>query len=165
MDFERLDLEEYGFKGFVTVSELNLGRLKEIPDIGGVYVVLREKSIPVKFLKESIGGYFKNENPTVSIKTLQKNWVQDAGVIYIGLASGKSKYSTLRARITTYLRFSRGKKAGHRGGKMIWQIDNSDDLLMAWKPLKNENPDYIETELISQFRSKYGERPFANLTK
>jgi hypothetical protein len=63
------------------------------------------------------------------------------------------------------MEFGKGRDVGHWGGRYIWQIQDSDDFLIAWKPLTNEEPDTIESALIEEFRNKFGKRPFANLAK
>lgn len=53
---------------------------------------------------------------------------------------------------------------GHWGGRYIWQIKNSGNLLLCWKPTPDEDPEAIETALIARFKEQHGgHRPFANL--
>ncbi|MBW8002734.1 MAG: hypothetical protein FVQ80_12050 [Planctomycetes bacterium] len=165
MDFRRAGLEEYGFEGFVGISYLKENGCGDIPKEMGVYVVIRESSDNVCFLEESIGGHFKGKNPTVSISELEDNWIDGAYVINIGKAGGTDIKATLFSRINQYIKFGKGKNIGHRGGRYIWQLKDSDELLIAWKPLDDEEPEDVESELINDFRKQYGERPFANLQK
>ena len=165
MNFQKTDLEEYGFKGFLKISYLKENGCRDIPEEMGVYIVARESSDKVCFLEESIGGHFKGKNPTVSISKLQDNWIDGAYVINIGKAGGTGIKATLFSRIDQYIKFGDGKNIGHRGGRYIWQLEDSDELLIAWKSLDNEEPEVVETELINDFRKQYGKRPFANLQK
>jgi hypothetical protein len=56
-----------------------------------------------------------------------------------------------------------GYNIGHYGGRYIWQLKNSLDLVVCWKTLPNDDPRSIESQLIQQFIKEYQKRPFANL--
>ena len=152
------------FIGLNTVKELKDEGCKIIPNEKGVYMVLRRKSTKPEFLFESIGGHFKKKNPTVSIKELKNNWIDNEEIVYIGQAGGKGSNSTLRKRLHSYIQYGSGKPVGHQGGRYIWQLSDSDDLIFIWKAT-TEDPDLVETHLIEKFKKKHGKRPFANLKK
>ena len=61
------------------------------------------------------------------------------------------------------MRFGQGKNIGHYGGRLIWQLKHSGDLVICWKGLPTEDPRKVEVKLIQEFVSKYSNRPFANL--
>ena len=66
--------------------------------------------------------------------------------------------------LNQYLKFGNGQNIGHWGGRYIWQIKNSGNLLLCWKPTPDEDPEAIETALIARFKEQHrGHRPFANL--
>ena len=164
MDFKDIDqIKKAGFSGFIKMSDL-LRSNAIIPDIRGVYFVLYLSSNKPNFLKIGTGGHFKGKNPNVSIEELNQNWVPDATVVYMGKAGGEDSNATLRSRLNQYLKFGQGKNIGHYGGRLIWQIEKSEELVICWKPLPNDNPRKIESEFIQDFISIYGQRPFANLT-
>lgn len=152
-----------GFKGFVTLSYLKIKGYSDIPMHKGVYVILRDSKDDPIFLEASIGGHFKGKDPSVSISELKANWT-DSTVIYIGRAGGSESGATLKSRIIQYIEFGKGREIGHWGGRYIWQLKDSDQLLVAWKEIP-EAPEEVETELIDQFRMEHGKRPFANLKK
>lgn len=127
MLFSEVDLLKRGFGGFESISELQLSRCRRIPDDPGVYCVLKAKTTSSTFLVESVGGHFKGKNPTVAVRLLETNWISDASVLYIGKAGGDSN-ATLRSRIDRYMSFGQGKPVGHRGGRYIWQLRDSQDL-------------------------------------
>jgi len=155
-------IEESGFLGFVKLEQLFVnGSL--IPDIKGVYMVLCINNIPPEFLDVGTGGHFKGKNPNISLTELKHNWVENTKVVYIGKAGGDDSKATLRSRLTQYFRFGQGKNVGHYGGRLIWQIKNSKELLVCWKPLPNDDPRNVEAELIREFVKIYKKRPFANL--
>jgi len=150
------------FQGFRTIKELKQ-EFNDIPDKQGVYLVLFKKDQP-EFLERSIGGHFKGRDPTVPIEKLQSNWIPNEEVIYIGQAGGNGSNATLRKRLKQYLQFGSGKPVGHWGGRYIWQLKDSDELVIAWKETL-EDPYIMESVMIDKFKEKYGARPFANLIK
>jgi hypothetical protein len=151
-----------GFLGFKTVKQLWQSH-QEIPHEKGVYLVINPNPAICNFLKLGVGGYFKNTNPNVCIDALNEKWVDNSLVVYIGRAGGGTSSATLKKRIKQYLDFGKGKPVGHKGGRYIWQLENHSELIFAWKPIKDGNPSFIETELLTDFRNHFGKLPFANL--
>tara|TARA_B100000519_G_C14116748_1_gene378445 strand:+ start:159 stop:569 length:411 start_codon:yes stop_codon:yes gene_type:complete len=133
-----------------------------IPNLKGVYSILCNKE-NINFLDESLGGHFKGKNPTVDKNVLKNNWVDGAGILYIGKAGGAKSSSTLKRRIWQYMQFGCGKPVGHWGGRLIWQIKENKELLLAYKTLDKIEPRIYEKELIGDFIRKFGILPFANL--
>lgn len=157
MEFQSISqIKEAGFYGFATVEELFCFGYSNIPDAGGVYMILRKSSLKPTFVPVGTGGYFKEKDPNVSIDILKTNWIDKTCVMYIG------KATSLRKRISQYIRFGHGKNVGHFGGRLIWQLADCKDLIVCWKP-SHENPRAEEYSLIQEFIGYYGERPFANL--
>lgn len=157
-------LQTQGFEGFKTMGELMDGAMTQIPAQKGVYVVLRESELAPQFLTEGTGGFFKGKNPNVPISELKANWVEGTPVVYIGKAGGAGCSATLQKRLGQYLRFGQGANIGHWGGRYIWQLADSRDLVVCWKPLTNEEPREVEHRMIADFKATHtGKRPFANL--
>jgi hypothetical protein len=96
----------------------------------------------------------------VPIERLQAEWVDGATVIYIG------KADVLRRRLQQYARFGAGEPVGHWGGRLIWQLADAGELLVAWHALvATETARSLERRLLLHFGELYeGRRPFANLT-
>lgn len=157
-------LAEFGFTGFKSVGELHKD-MTQIPNLRGVYAVLRTSPEEPKFLATGSAGFFKGKDPNVGVNVLQANWVSDGAVVYIGKAGDPGSSATLRSRLRQYLRFGAGASVGHWGGRYIWQLADATELVFCWKPLPDEGPSEVESELIASFRSRYGVRPFANLRK
>ena len=156
MTFNDIDeIKKAGFIGFKKMSELFLDS-SMLPDNNGVYLVLNIDNKPGEFLTVGSGGHFKGKDPNISLADLKSNWVVDTKVVYIG------KATSLRSRLRQYFSFGQGKNIGHYGGRLIWQIKYSKDLVVCWKSLTTD-PREFEADLIQQFVKTYGCRPFANL--
>ncbi len=151
------ELADNGFQGFISIQKL-WNDNTVIPHTQGVYLVLN-KNDNTEFSEEGVGGFFQGRNPNVPIDRLINEFVPDSLVVYIG------KATNLRTRINQYLRFGRGLNAPHYGGRLIWQIEHHEELIVCWKELpENEDPGETERQLILEFRSQFNnQRPFANL--
>ena len=87
-------------------------------------------------------------------------WVDGATVVYIGKAAGNCG---LKQRLADYRRHGTGLSAGHWGGRCIWQLADSG-LLVAWRPLTDDDAGEAEQDLIDEFKELHGGAlPFANL--
>ena len=160
-NLESENLKRQGFEGFLTIGNLMTDSYR-IPKEQGVYVVIFPKNTQPTFLAKGSGGFFKDKNPNVDISELEANWIDNTDILYIGKAGGTNN-STLQTRLMQYLKFGMGKKIGHWGGRYIWQLTNSRDLIVCWKTTI-ENPRDIEERMIARFKAEHnGRRPFANL--
>jgi hypothetical protein len=156
-------LKEAGFLGFKSIREV-MEDCSEIPAIKGIYLILNvDKAIP-SYLEIGTGGHFKSKNPNVAIERLRQNWVDDTIILYIGKAGGDNGGATLRSRLKQYFGFGQGRNIGHWGGRFIWQLSTSRNLLVCWKPLPQDDPRAEERKLIADFMAQFGKRPFANLS-
>jgi hypothetical protein len=158
--FSRHDLEAAGFVGWRTWDELRRTGLSEVPAAAASYVVYRPSGLGVQFRARTPGGHFKGEDPTVPTGRLTSKWVSAAHVVYIG------KADQARLRLTQFARFGAGERVGHWGGRYIWQLVDSAELLVAWHPISwSESAREYEKRLLEAFaRLHGGARPFANLT-
>lgn len=157
-------LRSAGFVGFLSVRELAATRLSAVPDVPGVYVVVREAAGSPVFLASSPAGHFKGRDPTLPKQELERAWVAGTCVVYIGKAGGAGTDATLRERLRCFLSFGRGARAAHWGGRATWQLADAADLLIAWRPTADEEPRDVERGLIADFVAQYGQRPIANRT-
>ena len=164
IDFTGIEnLKKNGFIGFKTVNELWFNR-KDIPKEMGVYCVINPDSNQPQFINPGVCKPHKGENPNVSIETLQKKYINDTQIIYIGKA-GSSDFATgLRKRVGVYLGCSKpgNTSCSHAGGRYIWQLKNYKDLIFCWKTTKEEPRD-VERKMLSEFSLQFGDLPFANL--
>lgn len=156
-------IRKYGFVGFKSIGDL-MNDNSCLPKQKGVYLVIQDKFSSPNFLTVGCGGHFKSKNPNIGISQLQQEWVDEALVLYIGKAGSNSGKATLYSRLKQYLKFGQGCAVAHWGGRLIWQLENSLNLLICWKPLEYEDPRNIESKLIIDFRDQFkNKRPFANL--
>lgn len=154
------EIENYrkdGFTGFVPVSKLR-STASLLPDSGGVYIVVRDSDNSPEFLATGTGGFFKGKNPNVGLEELESNYVAGSKVVYIG------KATSLKKRVGQLLRFGAGSAVGHWGGRYLWQLADSDNLLIAWKTTSATDPRAEEIKMLEEFVSRHGKLPFANLT-
>lgn len=152
------EIEKYGFVGFKTIAELS-NDCTCIPKCEGVYLVLFPENLNVEFLTTGTGGFFKGKDPNVQASVLKENWVLKSNIVYIG------KATSLKQRLKQYLQFGAGGAVGHYGGRYIWQLKNSQSLIICWKTLNGDDPREIESKLIKKFTDEFGKLPFANLCK
>ena len=155
-------LRRKGFEGFVPVKKLREQYVGDVPTVPGVYVVLREESGPPKFLEVSRGGWFKERNPAVDIDVLVSKWIEGEPLLYIGKAD---QLTGLRGRIRALVQFGDNEPVSHWGGRYLWQLEESENLLVGWKRTPADVvARLVETEMLEQFMAEHGGRlPFANL--
>ncbi|SJL27691.1 hypothetical protein PGIN_YH522_00569 [Porphyromonas gingivalis] len=159
MNFNNIEeIKKYGFKGFESVKDLREDSSR-IPKKKGVYLVLKPQDMDVDFLETGTGGHTKG-NPNVSRDKLKAIRIEDMLVLYVG-RTGRTLYK----RINELLRFGQGENIGHRGGRYLWQINHSEELVICWKEMQDEDPEEIWKQLLWDFESKYSKLPFANLRR
>ena len=154
------EIRSAGFEGFVTIAALKANPHLP-PDRMGVYLVLAPDRYAAEFLPKGSGGHYRR-NPNRPMDVIKTHWVNGAIVLNIGKAGKIVGDVTLRGRLRAYMRFGSGENVSHYGGRHIWQLANSDDLLICWKATEEE-PREVERRLIAAFKAHYGVRPFANL--
>lgn len=151
----------------MTIAELRAGRIELVPQLPGIYVVMRETLEPPIFLTRSPAGKFKAKDPTVNVSSLESKWVENAQVLYVGKAGGGGhrNQGCLRRRVGLLVEFGAGRPVPHWGGRYLWQVDGSDDFLMAWKALlAGTSPRENERDLLRRFHEAHnGRLPLANL--
>lgn len=158
------NLREMGFQGFVKVQDL-MKDISCVPDRKGVYAIIRFSTGEPRFLKVGTGGHFKNKEPNVLVSELEKNWLDDTDILYIGKAGSLTGDATLRSRLYQYMQFGQGYNVGHWGGRYIWQLADRKSLMVCWLPtLHSQEPEVVEKGFIQDFKlAHHGNRPFANL--
>jgi len=116
----------------------------------------REKA----FLGKSVGGaHHKTGKPaTVPIDKLERKWVENTVVVYIG------QTNSIRARMETRLKFATGEPVRAWGGRYMWQMKNYRALKICYLKCSEPESAALERKLIRLFQAQYGGcKPFANI--
>lgn len=147
---EHLKLSD--FRGFHSIEYLRQN-INIIPKEKGVYIVLRLSNEEPSFIERKNMGY--------PIEECKRNWINNEPIIYIGKA-GPSPDRTLRKRLKEYMDFGINKSQTHKGGRLIWQLKDSNELIVCWKVLVDRNPKDYEKKMLLDFKEEKGKYPFAN---
>lgn len=139
-----------GFEGFLPLAGVSPA---VIPSVPGVYVVLRPATLDPGFLLTNLGRNLKS----YMVAELQRRWVHDVDVVYIGKAAGATG---LRGRLRPFSRMANN----HSGGRSIWQLSTPGSLIVAWKPAIDESPATVEDHLHCAFYLRHGQLPYANIS-
>jgi len=152
-----------GFSEPISIDVLSETRCSGVSQSPGIYLIVRIPDSTPDFLCQSTGGWFKGQDPSDPLDVVRANWVEGARVVYVGKAAGRKG---LKGRLRQLLDFGLGKPIGHRGGRLLWHLENSGELLVRWRSCTGEEAESAETEAIAHFKTTYGgRRPFANMAK
>jgi hypothetical protein len=157
-DFTRTALTADSYGGWVVSTELRPGGGAVVDEGPGTYVVYRVTDAEPVFLDANPGGRFKGRDPSVPLEHLKANWVAGAHVVYIG------KADNMTVRVRAMAAFGARVRAAHWGGRLVWQLADSRELLFAWRPLRAAFSTALadEVDMIRLFCVAYGRPPFAN---
>jgi hypothetical protein len=163
MQINRRTLQDDGFTGFRSFEQLEISQIPQLP---GIYAVLKPEGFERLFLEKSVGGHFKQRDPSLLQAALETEWIEDADVLYLGKAGpGSTGNRGLRKRIQEFADFGRGRPVGHWGGRLLWQLAGSQSLIIAWKELSPADVNSAEAAYQAEFVRQYGRLPFANLVQ
>jgi len=152
-----------GFSEPITIDELHQTRCRKVPEKSGIYVIIRPSDSAPRFLRKSTGGVFKGLDPSYPFAVVRENWVEGAHVVYVGMTAADGG---LRSRLGQFFDFGAGKRVGHRGGRLLWHLQDSGELQVRWRTCAANKADSAEDDAIASFKSAHdGRRPFANMIK
>lgn len=147
------------FSNFHSFEYLHAHGYSEIPNKKGVYIV----SVPENFTKTitpdtvAINEY-RDRSMLYHVSILESKWIDNCPILYIGKASGE--FNGLRQRIGQYVRYGYAECNNHRGGRAIWQLQDSRSLLIGY--MVSDHAENFENELLHEFINRYGKLPYAN---
>nr|WP_238148946.1 DUF6308 family protein [Serinicoccus sediminis] len=158
--WDKEGLEVAGWDGFTPLLTLNPAA---VPDVPGVYVVVRDSTDEPAFLPDrpyrGSGRQATSKHFAYRTDQLAARWITESAVMNIGKAD-----VSLRNRLDQYRKYGAGTGAAHKGGRSIWQLEDADALLISWVPAPSGvTGRELERGLIAAFRTAHGARPFANL--
>jgi hypothetical protein len=131
LQFNRQTLKAAGIGGFRSFDQLEINRVPRAP---GILAGLKPEGFERVFLAKSLGARFKKRDPSLLQAALEAEWIENADVLYIGKAGpGSTGNRGLRKHIQEFTDFGRGKPVGHWDGRLIWQLADSQSLVIAWK--------------------------------
>jgi len=163
MLFSKKSLTEDGFTGFRPLDELDPMRIPQGP---GIFVVLRPGDFEPSFLSKSTAGTFKKKDPNLKREDLESEWIPDASVLYIGKASAGSQGNRgLRKQLQEFMDYGRGRPTVVWDARLIWQLRDALDLIVAWKELPASEVNAAEAAYHADIVAAYGRLPFANLVQ
>jgi hypothetical protein len=157
-----------GFLGWLIWDVLRAGDFTTVPCQPGAYVVLRQSTTSVDRANEP-GRLVQRPGPVgacgapaVGVGARRSRRLHRKGGLPEAAPGGGG--ATRAAR--EFGRFGAGEPVSHLGGRLIWQLADSDVLLVAWHAITWAEAvrDY-EKRLLAHFAELHnGRRPFANLT-
>jgi hypothetical protein len=160
------DLRRYGFVGFVPLKDWDKSHVLDANklDVEGVYVVVRESTETPMFLGEN---HRKPRPKRWSVQDAEGRWVTGVQVLYFGKGPLRSLNAKRRlglaGRIRELQKHGYEGGANHYGGKLLWQVQDADSLLIAWKVLGEGASASVESGLIRGFEEVMGQQPYANI--
>lgn len=166
MPYSIVDLRAYGFVGFVPISGWSKADIVGLGegDVEGVYAVVHQ-NMAVPIFIDDLRPVPRRRSRTAA--EAAGRWVPGVQVLYFGMAplrreSRSGRRGGLAQRIYEYKQHGLSGGSNHHGGKLVWQVGDSDDLRIAWKVLPEGQSEQIESGLISGFKKEIGRPPFAN---
>ena len=159
--WDREGLVAKGWEGFVPFSEL---RSLEVPKVRGVYAVLREETSVPEFMHERPHHAAGQFSPYSAVE-LASCWVPGAKVLYVDRAPSSLHRSLRGLRL-----YGTGERKQHHNGRAIWQLPDSERLIVAWRYVPRVYGGLTKAELksglIKAFEDAHnGAKPFANAVR
>ena len=163
MPITKKTLLQQGFTGFRALDELEIMRVPQGP---GIFAILQPADFEPVFLAKSTAGTFKKKDPSLKPAALEAEWVPEAKVLYLGKASAGSQGNRgLRKQIQEFMDYGRGRPTVVWDARLIWQLRDAMDLVVAWKEFPAAEVNRAEAAFHAQFVESYGRLPFANLVQ
>lgn len=153
----------FTFFTIFTIAELYTSSCSEVSTENGIYAVIAPEDFEVRFTDTTTAlAWFRGKSLLYPKELLVQKYsaLQQNRLLYIGKAQRKKG---LQKRILEYVKYGFGETNNHRGGRAIWQIKNAEKLMLGYRV--TPTPESMETKLLLQYKSKFGEYPPSKLAK
>lgn len=162
---ESLKENSFQFLGTVgTISSEGLPDFKFLKNCG-VYAIAAPTDYQPVFIDVEEAKKNKNVLKPWSVELLKQKWVNDADILYYGLA-GRDTFRSLNDRLDDLIEHCKGNttdRGPHKGGEIIWQSMGYEEFLLWAKPTgEPPEPRNHEFSLLELFIKETGKLPFAN---
>ncbi len=153
VDWTREGLAATGFDGFVPLADLPFA---PVPRGSGVYVVFRDRVDEPTFLEVSPAGRFKAKEPTVDVSSLERAWVPEAQVLYIGkAAAGATGREALPSGSICFVDTAPAHLSATGAEGTSGNLKTAASWV-AWRETPNADAEAAESELIDRFLADWG---------
>lgn len=146
--WDRAGLESVGFEKFIPFIGLTVDQL---PPRRGVYAVLRLSTERPALIETNVIIRRK----AYTVERLEDKWLDGQTIVYIGMAE---PVDGLYGRLGDFSKQS----SSHTGGRALWQLADSRDLVAAWVETPDHIAEVLEKSYLRTFKAKFGRYPFAN---
>lgn len=152
---------------FIKVNNIGVLLEKGLPKIeelgySGCYVIIKPENYIPLFYTPAEAIDKGNVIRPWAIEKLQPKWVNDADVIYFGIAGIKSNRS-LKSRLNDLINHGNGRttdRGPHKGGEIFWQLKDYEKFSLWILPMSM--PRVEEVDYLKKFLHLKGKLPFAN---
>lgn len=160
-------LIQSGFINIGTIKELQKNGFPQIDQLNssGIYAITKPTDYQPDYFTPNEAKLNENVILPWEVDELSIKWVENAVVLYYGLAGANSSRS-LKSRLTDLINHSKGlvtDRGPHKGGEIIWQLKGYENfeiwILVTGNPPEPRN---TEEKLLKQFYHVTGKLPFAN---
>lgn len=160
-------LTSNGFIKIGTVFQISSSGFPASRELGscGVYAITKPENYNPEYYSLEVTQLKGNVIHPWNEDKLSNKWVDDADILYYGLAGANSPRS-LKSRLTDLINHSKGlvtNRGPHKGGEIIWQLKGYENFTIWILPTGNPPaPREMEENLLKSFYQITGKLPFAN---
>ncbi len=160
-------LTNSGFTNIGTVLQISSSGFTAVPELSycGVYAITKPENYDPSYFSVEEAKLNGNVIRPWDLDKLSKKWVDDADILYYGLA-GANSFRSLKSRLKDLINHSKSlvtDRGPHKGGEIIWQLKGYENFSIWILPTGNPPaPREMEAKLLKSFYQLTGKLPFAN---
>jgi|GEM_PF-988227 len=168
---EKVHKKEFLIKSeFIHIGSVQNLQKNNFPKIAGlnssgIYAITKPNDYQPVYFSPDEAKINGNVIHPWEVEKLTDKWVEDADILYYGLAGAASPRS-LKSRLIDLINHSKGlitDRGPHKGGEIIWQLRGNENFEIWVLPTGNPpEPRNKEEKLLNQFFQITGKLPFAN---